>query len=124
MYQDANHDMMGSKPINKTTDNNVNVNESNTNSSEDAQVPSNLAMFLIQRACKNSTLANYLYWYLSIECEEETIRKQDERVRKMYRSVLQLFMRQLSTGVYWPYGPISIHIHTSFFCQFKQETLN
>ncbi|XP_011493159.2 phosphatidylinositol 3-kinase catalytic subunit type 3 [Aedes aegypti] len=97
MYQDAAHDIIGSKSMSQT-DNNSNANESNVNSSEDAQVPSNLAMFLIQRACKNSTLANYLYWYLSIECEEETVRKQDERVRKMYRTVLHIFLRQLSTG--------------------------
>ena len=30
-----------------------------------------LATFLIQRACKNSSLANYFYWYLLIECEEQ-----------------------------------------------------
>lgn len=100
MYQDAAHDIIGSKSMSQT-DNNSNANESNVNSSEDAQVPSNLAMFLIQRACKNSTLANYLYWYLSIECEEETVRKQDERVRKMYRTVLHIFLRQLSTGAYF-----------------------
>lgn len=93
------HDMIGSKST-ITTENNSNGNESNVNNIEDVPVPSNLAMFLIQRACKNSTLANYLYWYLSIECEEETIRKQDERVRKMYRTVLQIFLRQLSTGAY------------------------
>lgn len=30
-----------------------------------------LASFLIQRACKNSALANYFYWYLLIECEDQ-----------------------------------------------------
>lgn len=58
-----------------------------------------LATFLIQRACKNSTLANYFYWYLSIECEDhETVRKQDERVREMYVTVLKIFLRTLATG--------------------------
>lgn len=58
-----------------------------------------LATFLIQRACKNSTLANYFYWYLSIECEDhETVRKQDERVREMYVTVLKIFVRTLATG--------------------------
>jgi hypothetical protein len=36
-------------------------------SSDDGQ---GLASFLIQRACYNSCLANYFYWYLHIECEE------------------------------------------------------
>ncbi|XP_055595216.1 phosphatidylinositol 3-kinase catalytic subunit type 3 [Uranotaenia lowii] len=66
--------------------------------SEDNSVPYNLATFLIQRACKNPTLANYLYWYLSIECEEESVRKQDERVREMYVTVLKIFIRHLSGG--------------------------
>ncbi|XP_055620148.1 phosphatidylinositol 3-kinase catalytic subunit type 3 [Toxorhynchites rutilus septentrionalis] len=73
-------------------------NESSTVFNDNADVPHNLVTFLIERACKNSTLANYLYWYLSIECEEETVRKQDERVREMYVAVLNLFLRQLSTG--------------------------
>lgn len=30
-----------------------------------------LASFLIQRACNNSALANYFYWYLLIECEDQ-----------------------------------------------------
>ncbi len=29
-----------------------------------------LAGFLIERACANVSIANYLYWYLTIECEE------------------------------------------------------
>ncbi|XP_058833251.1 phosphatidylinositol 3-kinase catalytic subunit type 3 [Topomyia yanbarensis] len=64
----------------------------------DTSSPFNLATFLIQRACKNSTLANYLYWYLSIECGEESARKQDQRVREMYVTVLKMFLQQLSTG--------------------------
>ncbi|XP_065092354.1 phosphatidylinositol 3-kinase catalytic subunit type 3-like isoform X2 [Ochlerotatus camptorhynchus] len=97
IYDEANHEVRGSTST-KNTDNISIPNDSNINHCEDVSVPCNLAMFLIQRACKNSTLANYLYWYLSIECEEETVRKQDERVRKMYRTVLQLYLRQLSTG--------------------------
>lgn len=58
-----------------------------------------LTTFLIQRACKNSTLANYFYWYLSIECEDhETIRKQDERVKEMYMTVLKIFWKTLEAG--------------------------
>lgn len=56
----------------------------------------NLAMFLIQRACRNPTLSNYLYWYLYIECEShDTIRKQDEKVKHMYDTVLKIFKKTL-----------------------------
>lgn len=72
---------------------------SNTLMNSKSSYVCDLATFLIQRACKNSTLANYLYWYLSIECEDhETIRKQDDRVREMYVTVLKIFLRTLSTG--------------------------
>jgi phosphatidylinositol 3-kinase len=73
----------------------------NTLCSDTNSVAPDLATFLIQRACRNSTLANYLFWYLSIECEEQEtapMRKQDERVRAMYVTVLETFMRTLSTG--------------------------
>ncbi|XP_058461571.1 phosphatidylinositol 3-kinase catalytic subunit type 3 isoform X2 [Malaya genurostris] len=65
---------------------------------EEISASCNLATFLIQRACKNATLANYLYWYLSIECGEESARKQDQKVREMYLTVLKMFLRQLSLG--------------------------
>lgn len=56
----------------------------------------NLATFLIQRACRNPTLSNYLYWYLYIECEShDTVRKQDEKVKHMYDTVLKTFKRAL-----------------------------
>ncbi|XP_011182926.1 phosphatidylinositol 3-kinase catalytic subunit type 3 [Zeugodacus cucurbitae] len=58
-----------------------------------------LCTFLIQRACKNPTLANYLYWYLSIEVEDHaSLRKQDERVHDMYVMVLRIFLKVLETG--------------------------
>lgn len=40
-----------------------------------------LSTFLISRACDNSTLTNYFYWYLLIECEDqEATAKQDRKV--------------------------------------------
>lgn len=70
------------------------LNVSNTLIS-DASTP-NLATFLIQRACRNPTLSNYLYWYLYIECEsQDTVRKQDEKVKNMYDKVLKMFKRTL-----------------------------
>ncbi|XP_017040720.1 phosphatidylinositol 3-kinase catalytic subunit type 3 [Drosophila ficusphila] len=62
-------------------------------------VPANLCTFLIQRACTNATLANYFYWYLSIEVEEvESVRKQDERAHDMYALVLKMFLKVLENG--------------------------
>lgn len=72
---------------------------SNTLMNSKTSYQRDLTTFLIQRACKNPTLANYFFWYLSIECEDhETIRKQDERVREMYATVLEIFMKTLATG--------------------------
>ncbi|XP_066599239.1 phosphatidylinositol 3-kinase catalytic subunit type 3 [Prorops nasuta] len=61
-----------------------------------------LASFLITRACHNSMLANYFYWYLSIECENQpdpaiTV-KQDTRVREMYLTVMKMFSTTLAQG--------------------------
>lgn len=61
-----------------------------------------LASFLITRACQNSMLANYFYWYLSIECEDQTdpaiSAKQDMRVREMYVTVMKMFSMMLAQG--------------------------
>ncbi|XP_011311531.1 phosphatidylinositol 3-kinase catalytic subunit type 3 [Fopius arisanus] len=64
--------------------------------------PMDLSSFLITRACKNSTLANYFYWYLSIECEGQpdpaiTV-KQDTKVREMYLTVMKMFSTALAQG--------------------------
>lgn len=59
----------------------------------------NLATFLIQRACRNPTLSNYLYWYLYIECEShDSVRKQDEKVKHMYDTLLKTFKRTLMSN--------------------------
>lgn len=59
----------------------------------------NLATFLIQRASRNPTLSNYLYWYLYIECEnQDSVRKQDEKVKTMYERVLKMFKQILMTN--------------------------
>nr|CAH7728751.1 unnamed protein product [Callosobruchus chinensis] len=63
---------------------------------EDVQ---DLASFLIHRACKNFTLANYFYWYLLIECEDqEPNMKQDVEVRDMYLTVMKTFSQTLARG--------------------------
>lgn len=58
-----------------------------------------LASFLIQRACQNPTLANYLYWYLLVECEDQEVGlKHDAKVREMYLWVLRRFKLALQQG--------------------------
>ncbi|XP_050435673.1 phosphatidylinositol 3-kinase catalytic subunit type 3 [Adelges cooleyi] len=58
-----------------------------------------LARFLIHRASKNFSLANYFYWYLMIECEDQDLTiKQDIRVRNMYLSVMKTFLMTLYNG--------------------------
>lgn len=43
-----------------------------------------LADFLIRRATKNSILANNLYWYLEVECEDRKVGKMFRRIRAVY----------------------------------------
>jgi phosphatidylinositol 3-kinase len=43
-----------------------------------------LADFLIRRASKNAVLANNLYWYLEVECEDRKVGKMFRRVRTVY----------------------------------------
>ena len=63
---------------------------------EDAEQDSGLAQFLIDRACRNSTIANYFYWYLVIECEEDD--QENNKCRDMYLSVLKKFKSALKSG--------------------------
>lgn len=86
--------------LDSSTNSSINMSEaSNTLMSDTSTSPCDLSEFLISRACKNPTLANYLYWYLLIECEDmETIRQQDERVRQMYVTVWKTFLQTLSIG--------------------------
>lgn len=62
--------------INVCTDSgNTDTLQSHMNDEEEIQ---DLASFLIHRSCKNFTLANYFYWYLLLECEDqEPTMKQD-----------------------------------------------
>lgn len=54
---------------------NINTDSGNTDTLQselrDEEEVQDLASFLIRRASKNSALANYFYWYLLIECEDQ-----------------------------------------------------
>lgn len=63
------------------------------------EAQTNLLSFLIDRASKNSKLANYLYWYLLIEFEScEPTNKQEESTRRMYAAVSKIFVNTLASG--------------------------
>jgi phosphatidylinositol 3-kinase len=51
-----------------------------------------LGNFLVDRACKSSVIANYLYWYLKVEREDEEDNSYD-----LYSSVFSYFENQLLT---------------------------
>ncbi|XP_050664741.1 phosphatidylinositol 3-kinase catalytic subunit type 3 isoform X2 [Leptidea sinapis] len=55
-----------------------------------------LAHFLISRACVNTVVANYLYWYLLIECEASETGRED--ARDMYLAVMKTFSHRLARG--------------------------
>ncbi|XP_063232536.1 phosphatidylinositol 3-kinase catalytic subunit type 3 [Bacillus rossius redtenbacheri] len=75
------------------------VNVEGASSDKDLGEEMDLATFLIFRACQNSTLANYFYWYLLIECEDqEPAVKQDSLVRDMYLTVMKTFSQTLLRG--------------------------
>ncbi|XP_060525936.1 phosphatidylinositol 3-kinase catalytic subunit type 3 isoform X1 [Cylas formicarius] len=82
---------------------NVFTDSGNTDTLQEEEEEENdvqdLASFLVHRACKNFTLANYFYWYLLLECEDqETTVKQDEEVRGMYLTVMKTFSQTLAKG--------------------------
>ncbi|KAL8613416.1 hypothetical protein ACOMHN_057136 [Nucella lapillus] len=53
-----------------------------------------LATFLISRACNNTLVANYFFWYLTVECEEES-QPRYEQAREMYICVMKRFSNAL-----------------------------
>uniref|UniRef100_A0A6I8RJX3 Phosphatidylinositol 3-kinase catalytic subunit type 3 n=1 Tax=Xenopus tropicalis TaxID=8364 RepID=A0A6I8RJX3_XENTR len=57
-----------------------------------------LCTFLISRACKNSTLANYLYWYVIVECEDQDTQLRDPKTHEMYLNVMRRFSQALLKG--------------------------
>ncbi|XP_013142489.1 PREDICTED: phosphatidylinositol 3-kinase catalytic subunit type 3 [Papilio polytes] len=56
-----------------------------------------LAGFLIGRACGDAVVANYLYWYLLIECEDAECGA-PRPPRHMYLSVMKTFSQRLAKG--------------------------
>ncbi|XP_006889295.1 PREDICTED: phosphatidylinositol 3-kinase catalytic subunit type 3-like [Elephantulus edwardii] len=66
--------------------------------SDGENLEQDLCTFLISRACKNSTLANYLYWYVIVECEDQDTQQRDPRTHEMYLNVMRRFSQALLKG--------------------------
>ncbi|KPP62136.1 phosphatidylinositol 3-kinase catalytic subunit type 3-like, partial [Scleropages formosus] len=64
----------------------------------DSENLEDLCTFLISRACKNSTLANYLYWYVIVECEDQDTQQRDPKTHDMYLNVMRRFSQALLKG--------------------------
>uniref|UniRef100_A0AC11BSM0 Phosphatidylinositol 3-kinase catalytic subunit type 3 n=1 Tax=Ovis aries TaxID=9940 RepID=A0AC11BSM0_SHEEP len=64
-------------------------------SSDGENLEQDLCTFLISRACKNSTLANYLYWYVIVECEDQDTQQRDPKTHEMYLNVMRRFSQAL-----------------------------
>jgi len=85
------------------TEDNHELDDESSVSGANGGSDSGLAQFLIERASRNSVIANYFYWYLVIECETDqedaaAARKDNERIRTMYESVLKRFKSTLKAG--------------------------
>ncbi|XP_064619117.1 phosphatidylinositol 3-kinase catalytic subunit type 3-like [Lineus longissimus] len=55
-----------------------------------------LATFLIHRACQNSVLCNYFFWYVLVESDDQE--SKDKKVIEMYNTVLRRFSHALMKG--------------------------
>ncbi|XP_066575957.1 phosphatidylinositol 3-kinase catalytic subunit type 3 isoform X2 [Amia ocellicauda] len=64
----------------------------------DSENLEDLCTFLISRACKNSMLANYLYWYVIVECEDQDTQQRDPKTHDMYLNVMRRFSQALLKG--------------------------
>uniref|UniRef100_A0A224Z169 Phosphatidylinositol 3-kinase catalytic subunit type 3 n=1 Tax=Rhipicephalus zambeziensis TaxID=60191 RepID=A0A224Z169_9ACAR len=61
-----------------------------------------LATFLINKACTSDALANYFYWYLYVETDDQDSVVKDSKVKEMYTNVMKRFMHRLQKGN-WDY---------------------
>ncbi|XP_028155979.1 phosphatidylinositol 3-kinase catalytic subunit type 3 isoform X1 [Ostrinia furnacalis] len=83
-------------PAEEATNDNSVTDNNNIFAETDGEEHLSLSSFLIERACGNSVVGNYLYWYLLIECEDRPA--QDHAVRAMYLRVMRAFSHQLAKG--------------------------
>uniref|UniRef100_A0A3Q3E069 Phosphatidylinositol 3-kinase catalytic subunit type 3 n=1 Tax=Labrus bergylta TaxID=56723 RepID=A0A3Q3E069_9LABR len=75
-----------------------NVAQKGKEAADSENMEQDLCTFLISRACKNSTLANYLYWYVIVECEDQDTQLRDPKTHEMYLNVMRRFSQALLKG--------------------------
>nr|XP_040126224.1 phosphatidylinositol 3-kinase catalytic subunit type 3 [Ictidomys tridecemlineatus] len=105
-YENFDDIKNGLEPTKKDSQGSVSENLSNSgiNSAEIDRgqlvwgMRQDLCTFLISRACKNSTLANYLYWYVIVECEDQDTQQRDPKTHEMYLNVMRRFSQALLKG--------------------------
>ncbi|XP_006835201.1 PREDICTED: phosphatidylinositol 3-kinase catalytic subunit type 3-like [Chrysochloris asiatica] len=66
--------------------------------SDGENLEQDLCTFLISRACKNSTLANYLYWYVVVEYQDQDTQQRDPKTHEMYFNVMRRLSHALLKG--------------------------
>ncbi|XP_057305578.1 phosphatidylinositol 3-kinase catalytic subunit type 3-like isoform X2 [Hydractinia symbiolongicarpus] len=71
-----------------------NVFQSNTRNAVKKDSGSDLASFLVVRACTNDKIANFFYWYLFVECKDA----RDKKVTDMYYNIMRRFSKALLNG--------------------------
>ncbi|XP_045501479.1 phosphatidylinositol 3-kinase catalytic subunit type 3 [Colias croceus] len=79
------------------SDSTIQTLEDNADFSPTEPGEQSLASFLISRACHNSALANYLYWYLLVECEDGEAPR-PLPTRGMYLAVMRTLSHRLAKG--------------------------
>ena len=55
---------------------------------------SDLASFLVVRACTNDRIANFFYWYLLVECKDD----RHQKATDMYTNIMRRFSKALLNG--------------------------
>ena len=88
-YEPTNITMNDNDSLTQINNSNIRSNSNESNSTTTTSQLSPLAKFLIHRGCKSSIVANYLYWYLKVEIE-------DEVSGHLFQEIFDTFLVQLS----------------------------
>lgn len=73
------------------------------NEPTNAKDTTDLASFLIERACCDEVFANYFFWYLMVECEDaqssgKSASERDARTNELYLTVMRRFSCKLESN--------------------------
>ncbi|CAF1247836.1 unnamed protein product [Adineta steineri] len=102
------HDLINAEVVDSVVDEQMSLNgvyenfanamgqsESQSNDLTKSSIPEiDLSTFLIQRACEKPVIANYLFWYSYVECENNTTAK-DKATSDMYQAFVEKLLMTL-----------------------------